>query len=80
MVGKLPPETENPAPDIESELMVTATEPFEVTVSDFDTEVPTATLPKDSEVVLRLNAGVAAFNCSATLLDELLALAVTVAV
>ena len=64
---------------IESELIVTATVPLEVTVTDFDTDVPTATLPKDSEVVLRLNAGVAALSCSATLFEELFALADTVA-
>ena len=79
-MGKLPPKIENPAPVIESELIVTATVPLEVTVIDFDTEVPTATLPKDREVVLRLNAGVAAFSCSATLFEELFTLADTVAV
>jgi hypothetical protein len=60
--GKFPPETVNPAPVIESELMVAATVPLEVTVTDFDTDVPTDTFPKDSEVVLKLNAGVAAFS------------------
>ena len=59
--------------------MVTATVPLEVTVTDCDTEVPIATLPKDSEVTLRLNAGVAALSCSATLFEELFALADSVA-
>ena len=78
-MGKLPPKIENPVPVIEAELIVTATVPLEVTVTDFDTDVPTATLPNDSEVVLRLNAGVAALSCSATLFEELFALADTVA-
>jgi hypothetical protein len=60
--------------------MVTATVPLEVTVTDFDTDVPTATLPKDSEVALKLNAGVVALSCSATLFEELFALADSVAV
>ena len=58
MAGKLPPETEKPVPVIESELMVTAAVPVEVAVMDFVTAVPTETLPNDSEVALRLNAGV----------------------
>jgi hypothetical protein len=78
--GKFPPETENPAPVIESELMVTATVPLEVTVIDFDTDVLVVTLPKASVVALRLNAGVAAFSCIAKLLDDEFAPAVIVAV
>ena len=57
MAGKVPPETENPVPEIESELMVTAAVPVEVAVMDLVTAVPTETLPKDSEVALRLSAG-----------------------
>jgi hypothetical protein len=64
-MGKFPPETEKPVPEIESELMVTAAVPLEVAVTDFVTAVPTATLPNDREVELRLNAGTAAFSCSA---------------
>ena len=80
MTGKFPPETENPDPTVESEVSVTATVPLAVRVTDFDTDVPTATLPKDSEVVLRLNvAPTATFNCRATLFAEPLALAVRVA-
>ena len=79
MTGRFPPETENPDPAVESELIVTAAVPLTVSVTDWDTEVPTATLPKDNAVVLRLNFAPAAFNCSATLLDEPLALAVRVA-
>lgn len=80
MAGRFPPETENPVPDAESELMVTATVPLEVTVMDCETEVPSATFPKDREVALRLNAGVAAFSCRATLFEDELAPAVNVAV
>ena len=79
MAGKLPPETENPVPVIESELIVTATVPLEVTVTDFVTAVPKATLPNDSDVALRLNAGVAAFSCIAKLCDEEFSLTATVA-
>ena len=52
---------------------------LEVTVTGFVTAAPTATLPNDSDVVLRLNAGVAAFNCIAKLCDEEFALATIVA-
>ena len=62
MTGKFPPDTENPVPEIESEFSVTATLPFEVTVTDFVTAVPTETLPNASELVLRLIAGTAAFK------------------
>ena len=71
MAGKLPPETENPVPAIESELIVTAAVPLEVTVTDFVTAVPTATLPKASEVALSVSAGVVAFSCSETDLEVL---------
>ena len=80
MAGKLPPDTEKPEPEIESELMVTATVPLEVIVTDFVTAVPTATLPNDKDVAERVNAGVAAFSCNAKLCDELFSFAVSVAV
>ena len=80
VAGRLPPDTENPAPEIESELIVTATLPLEVNVTDLVTAVPTDTLPNASDVVLRLIAGTAAFRVSATLLDEAFAVAVSVAV
>lgn len=71
--------TVKPVPEMESELMVTATVPLEVTVTEFVTAVPTATLPNDNDVALRLNAGVAAFSCNAKLFVELFSLAVMVA-
>ena len=79
MTGKFPPETVKPVPEIVSELIVTATVPVDVTVTDFVTAVPTATLPNDREVALGLNVGVAAFSCSEKLFDELFSLAVIVA-
>ena len=80
MAGKFPPETEYPVPVIESELIVTATGPLEVTVTDLDTAVPTDTLPNASEVELRLSAGTAAFSFIAKFCEEVLRLAVTLAV
>ena len=58
MTGKLPPETVKPAPEIASALMETAVLPFEVSVRDLVTAVPTDTLPKANEVVLRVKDGV----------------------
>lgn len=61
-------------------LIVTAAVPLDVIVTDLLTAVPTETLPKAKELALRLSDGVAAFSCMAKLLDELLAVAVMVAV
>ena len=58
MAGKLPPETEKPAPEMESALIDTGALPLEVNVMDFVTAVPTETLPNASEDVLRVSAGV----------------------
>lgn len=79
MAGKLPPETENPVPVIESDFIATATVPLAVTVTDFVTAVPTKTFPNGSEVALRLNAGTAAFSCKAKVRDVELELAANVA-
>ena len=62
VTGKLPPTTENPVPDAVAALIVTAAVPFDVTVTEFVTAVPTETLPNESDVALRLSAGVDAFN------------------
>jgi len=80
VTGRLPPETENPFPVTESDLMVTATVPLAVTVRDLVTAVPTATLPKASELALRLNAEFEALSCNAKLREEESVLAVIVAV
>jgi len=58
VTGKLPPDTEKPAPEIESALMDTGAVPFDVTVTDFVTAVPTETVPNASEDVLRPRDGV----------------------
>lgn len=80
VVGRLPPETENPVPEMESELSVSAAVPLEVTVTDLLTAVPTETFPKASDVALRVRAGLAAFSWSDTFCEEELELAVSVAV
>ena len=59
-------------------MTVAATVPLEVTVTDFVTAVPTATLPNDRDVALKLNAGVAAFSCRATAREVLPVVAVSV--
>ena len=79
-MGKLPPDTVKPVPEIESELMLTATLPLEVNVTDFVTAVPTDTFPNASDAVLRLRAGTAAFKLIAKLLEEAFAVAVRAAV
>lgn len=58
VTGKLPPETVNPVPEIESALMDTAVLPLEVRVTDFVTAVPTETFPNASDVELMLIEGV----------------------
>ncbi len=58
--------------------MVTETVPLEVTVTDFVIEVPTATLPKESDVALKLSTEVAEFNWSASACEVLPAFAVKV--
>jgi hypothetical protein len=78
VTGKLPPETEKPVPEIESELIVTATVPLDVTVTDFVTAVPTDTLPNDSDVAFRVRAGVAALSCRETACEVLPVVAVSV--
>lgn len=80
MVGKTGPNTENPVPQTEPEFMVTAAVPLEVTVTDLLTAVPTETLPKASEVALKVRPGPAAFSSRATLSDDEFRLAVRVPV
>jgi len=80
VTGKLPPVTENPVPEIESELIVTGAVPLDVSVTDFVTAVPTETLPNASVLALAVRVGVIALSCSAKLFDEPLVLADNVAV
>ena len=58
MSGAVGPVTEKPLPEIEPDVMLTGAVPMEFTVNDFVTAVPTATLPKSSEVPLKLKAAV----------------------
>ena len=60
MTGNAPPATEKALPDIVSELIVNATVPDEVKVSILVEMLSTVTLPKLRELVLSVNAGVAA--------------------
>jgi len=55
--------------------MLTATEPFEVTVTDLVTEVPTETLPNERELALKLSVAAAALRFSAKFLEDEFALA-----
>jgi hypothetical protein len=62
VAGKLPPDTEKPVPVIVFDFMVTGAVPVDVKVTDLLTAVPTETLPKASEDVLRLRAAADGFN------------------
>jgi hypothetical protein len=77
VAGKLPPDTENPVPEIESELILAAAVPLEVTVTDFVIGAPTETLPNVRDVALRVNAGVAALSWSEIDLEVLPVVAVS---
>jgi hypothetical protein len=80
VTGRLPPEIENPVPEIESELSVKAAVPLEVTVTDLLTAVPIETFPKAMELALRVRAGVAAFSCIDIFCEDEFEVAVRVAV
>lgn len=58
VAGKLMPLTENPVPEMASELIVTGAVPVDVTVTDFETAVPTETFPNERELALSVSAGV----------------------
>jgi len=76
----LSPVTENPEPEIASDVMVKGAVPVEVTVTDFETAVPIETLPNRRELALSVSVGADAFNWIPKLWAEELALAVIVAV
>jgi hypothetical protein len=80
VAGKLPPDTEKPVPVIVFDFMVTGAVPVDVKVTDLLTAVPTETLPKASEDVLRLRAAADGFNWSAMLFEDAFAVAEMVAV
>ena len=79
LTGKLPPETENPAPAIVAELTVTATVPVDVNVTDFVTAESTVTFPNDTLLVLTLSVDIAAFSCNAKPWELVPSVAVNVA-
>ncbi len=79
MAGRVPADTENPVPVIESELMVAGAVPLEVTVTDLVTAAPTATFPNVNDVALRLKAGTAAFSWITKPFEDPFALAPIVA-
>lgn len=54
--------------------------PLDFTVTVLETAVPTVTLPKASELALRLSAGVAASSCNGRLCEDEFALAVRMSV
>jgi len=58
VTGKLPPVTEKPDPLTESDFSIREAVPLEVTTTDFETAVPTVTLPKSNAEALRLSPGV----------------------
>ena len=78
MAGNAAPETVKPAPISVAPLIVTATVPVEVKVTDCVAGELTATSPNATLVVLMLSASIAAFSCRVKLLTTPPALAVIV--
>jgi hypothetical protein len=60
--------------------MLTAAVPVDVNVSDFVTDVFTATLPNERLVALTVSVGTGGFNCNANVFERLLEVAVRVTV
>ena len=73
------PVAPNREPATEIEEMVTGAVPVEVRVTDCVAVLPTAILPNDTDVVLRVRAGVAALSCRESALEVLPVVAVSVA-
>jgi len=63
VIGNVAPETVKPAPVMVAELMVSVPLPLEVSVTDCVVGEFRFTFPNDRLPVLRVSAGVAAFNC-----------------
>jgi hypothetical protein len=78
VTGKVLPEIAKPAPVSVAPLIVTATVPVEVKVTDCVAGVLTTTSPNATLVALILSASIAAFSCRGKLLNTLPALAVIV--
>ena len=77
--GVLMPEAENPAPLTETPLIVAATVPDDVNVTDWLAAVLSSSVPNATFVVLKLSPAVAEFNCSTTLFELVPTVAVRVA-
>jgi len=60
--GRLTEDNENPVPVMETELIVTAAVPVEVSVTVCVVELFTTTAPNETVLALSVSAGVAAFN------------------
>jgi hypothetical protein len=78
-MGKLPPDRENPVPEVAAALIVAAMVPLEVTVTEFVTAVPTETLPNESEAALKLRVADAAFSCRESAFEVVPIVAVRIA-
>ena len=78
--GVLIPDSENPAPVIETPLIVRAAVPVDVTVTDCVAVVFSDCVPKATVVVLKLSAVVAAFSCKVYVSATPATVAVSVAV
>ena len=79
VAGRLTAEDEKPVPLTENPDTVTAAVPLEVSVTVCVVEPLTTTAPNAMLLALMVSAGVAAFNCSARLFEELPDDALTVA-
>ena len=69
MTGKPIPESAKPVPVTDAPLMVSATVPDEVSVTDLVTVVFSASVPKETLVALRLSAEVVAFRATLNVFD-----------
>jgi hypothetical protein len=79
VAGRLTADDEKPVPLTEIPLTVTAAVPLEVSVNVCVVEPLTTTAPNATLLALMLSPGVAAFNCKATLCEEVPELALRVA-
>jgi hypothetical protein len=78
--GVLRPDAENPAPLTVTPLIVAATDPDDVTVTDWLVAVLSNSVPNATLVVLKLSPAVEEFSCRTTLFELVPTVAVRVAV
>ena len=79
VTGVVIPVAPKSEPATEIEEIATAAVPEEVSVTDCVPVLPTETFPNDTDEALTVKAGVAAFNCSESVLDVLPVIAVRIA-